>query len=93
MFSANKNTVYWDKLNKLVDDYNNTKHSSVKMTPIEASKKENEEKVFINFYGDLIYWKPKKLSEIKFVFQNIRDQCLIKVTLQTGQKKYSWLIK
>ena len=24
MFSANNNTVYWDKLDKLVDDYNNT---------------------------------------------------------------------
>ena len=60
MFTANNNTVYWDKLDKLVDDYNNTKHSSVKMTPNEASKKENEEKVFVNLYGDLIYWKPKK---------------------------------
>ena len=29
-------------LDELVDDYNNTKHSSVKMTPNEASKKENE---------------------------------------------------
>ena len=60
MFSANNNTVYWDKLDKLVDYYNNTIHSGVKMTPIEASKKENEEKVFVNLYGDLIYWKPKK---------------------------------
>ena len=60
MFSANNNTVYWDKLDKLVDDYNNTKHSSIEMTPIEASKKENEEKVFANLYGDLIYLKPKK---------------------------------
>ena len=60
MFTANNNTVYWDKIDKLVDDYNNTKHSSVKKTPNEASKKENEEKVFVNLYGDLIYWKPKK---------------------------------
>ena len=60
MFTANNNTIYWDKLDKLVDDYNNTKHSSVKMTPNKASKKENEEKVFVNLYGDLIYWKPKK---------------------------------
>ena len=44
MFSANNSTVYWDKLDKLVDDYNNTKHSSIKMTPTEASKKENEKK-------------------------------------------------
>ena len=60
MFTADNNTVYWDKIDKLVDDYNNTKHSSVKMTPNEASKKENEEKVFVNLYGNLIYWKPKK---------------------------------
>ena len=60
MFSANNNTVYWDKLDKLVNVYNNTKHSSTKMTPTAASKKENEEKVFINLYGDLIYLKPKK---------------------------------
>ena len=60
MFTMNNNTVYWDKLDKLVDDYNNTKHSSVKMTPNEASKKENEENFFVNLYGDLIYWKPKK---------------------------------
>ena len=60
MFSANNNTVYWDKLKDLVDDYNNAKNSSIKMTPIEASKKENEKKVFANLYGDLIYLKPKK---------------------------------
>ena len=30
------------------------------MTPIEASKKENEENVFANLYGDLIYLKPQK---------------------------------
>ena len=45
MFSANNNTVYWDKLKDLFDDYNNTKNSSIKMTPIEASNKENE-KIF-----------------------------------------------
>ena len=59
MFSANNNTVYWDKLDKLVNGYNNTYHSSIKMTPTEASKKENEKKVFANLYGDLIYLKPK----------------------------------
>ena len=60
MFTANNNTIYWDKIDKLVNDYNNTKHSSVKMTPKKGSKKENEEKVFVNLYGDLIYWKPEK---------------------------------
>ena len=61
MFTANDNTVYWDKRDKLVDDYNKTRHSSMKMKPsIEASKKKNEEKVSGNLYGDLIYLKPKK---------------------------------
>ena len=62
MFSANNNTVYWDKLEELVDDYNNTYHSSIEMTPTEASKKENKNNVFANLYGDLIYLKPKKPS-------------------------------
>ena len=60
MFLANNNTVYWVKLDKLVDDYNNTYHSSIKMTPTEASKKENEKQVFANLYEDEIYLKPKK---------------------------------
>ena len=46
--------------NKLVNDYNNTRHSSIKMKPAEASKKVHEEKVFANMYGDLIYLKYKK---------------------------------
>ena len=49
MFSANNNTVYWDKIDNIVDDYNKTRHSSwhssIKMKPVDASKKENEEKV------------------------------------------------
>ena len=60
MFTINNNTVYWDKIDKLVDDYNNMRRSSFKIKPVEASKKENEEKVFTNLYGDLIYLKPEK---------------------------------
>ena len=30
MFSVNNNTVYWDKLDELANDYNNTRHSSFK---------------------------------------------------------------
>ena len=60
MFTVNNKTVYWDKLDNLVNDYNNTKHSSIKMTPIEASKKKNQKKVWTNLYNDLIYLKPGK---------------------------------
>ena len=58
--TANNNTVYWDKIDKLVNDYINARHSSIKMTPVEASKKANEKKVWSNLYGDLIYLKPGK---------------------------------
>ena len=58
MFTVNNNTVYWNILHKLVDDYNNTRHSSIKMTPVEASKKKNKSKVWSNLYSDLIYLKP-----------------------------------
>ena len=53
MFTVNNNTVYWDKIDKLVDDYNNARHSSIKMTPVEKN-------VWSNLYGDLIYLKPGK---------------------------------
>ena len=57
MFSANNNTIYHDKLGEVVDEYNNSFHSSVKMTPVEASQKKNERKVFANLFDDLIYSK------------------------------------
>ena len=38
----------------------NARHSNVKMKPVEASDKKNEENVWSNLYGDLIYQKPKK---------------------------------
>jgi len=55
-FSANSTRKYIDILDKLVDQYNNTIHSSIGMTPKEASKKRNEAKVWHNLYGD---FKPK----------------------------------
>ena len=60
MFTVSNNTVYFDKIDKLVNDHNDTRHSSVKMSPVEASKKKNESKVWSNLYVDLIYLKPGK---------------------------------
>ena len=45
--------MYYDKLDNLVKSYNSTKHSSIKMTPIEASKKKNDGIVYFNLYGDM----------------------------------------
>jgi transposase InsO family protein len=40
-------TFNWiDKLSDVIENYNNTKHSSIGMTPTEASRPENEAKVF-----------------------------------------------
>ena len=41
-FSANSTNVYIDVLSDLIREYNNSRHSSVKMTPVKASKKEKQ---------------------------------------------------
>jgi hypothetical protein len=44
-----ENTRNWiDMLDKLMSEYNNRKHSTIKMSPVEGSKKENEEIVWNN---------------------------------------------
>ena len=48
-------------LPKTLEKYNNTKHSSIKMTPVEAPKKKNEGIVYFNLYGDM-----EPLSKPKF---------------------------
>ena len=51
-FSANNTRKYVDVLDLLVDQYNNTIHSSIKMSSKEASRKENENKVCRNLYPE-----------------------------------------
>ena len=51
-FSANSTRRYIDVLDEMVDRYNNTKHSSIKITPVAASNKKNESIVFMNLYGN-----------------------------------------
>ena len=60
-FTVQGNTQYLDMLPKILKQYNNTKHSSIKMTPTEASKKSNEGTVHFNLYGDMeqVTSKPK----------------------------------
>ena len=45
---------YIDVLDKLVDQYNNTVHSRIKMTPVKSSLKKNEN-VFTNLYPN--FWR------------------------------------
>ena len=44
--SANSTRKYIDILDELVEEYNNTKHSSIGMTPKEASQKEKAAEVW-----------------------------------------------
>ena len=61
-FTDNNTYVYIDILPGLVKDYNNTKHSSIKMTPVEESEKKNEFTVWKNLYPnrlDILNINPK----------------------------------
>ena len=60
MFSANNNTVYFNKIDELLKNYNNSFHRSIQMTPIAASDIKNSNRVFANLYSDEIYKKVKK---------------------------------
>ena len=61
-FTDNNTNVYIDILPDLVKDYNNTRHSSIKMTQVEASEKKNELTVWRNLYPnrlDILDINPK----------------------------------
>ncbi len=49
-FTANSTNIYVDILGDMVERYNNAMHSSIKMSPVDASKKVNETVVFRNLY-------------------------------------------
>ena len=51
-FTDNNTYNYINALPELVEDYNNTVHSSTKLTPTDASKEENELTVWRNLYPD-----------------------------------------
>ena len=63
------NIRQFDILDLLVDQYNNTIHSSIKMTPKEASRKENEIKVWRNLYPE---FGGKTLTHKFLIGDNVR---------------------
>ena len=52
--SANNTRTFLDVLDLLVDQYNNTIQSSIKMAPKEASRKEIENKVWRIYIQNLV---------------------------------------
>jgi transposase InsO family protein len=51
--TTNQTTKYIDVLQNLLSEYNNKYHTSIKMTPFEASIPNNTEKVLNNLYSDI----------------------------------------
>ena len=52
-FTKQSSTQYLDMLAEIVDEYNNSYHSSVNMTPVQASEKENQGIVYYNLYAKI----------------------------------------
>ena len=68
-FYANNTRKYVDVVDLLVDQYNNTIHSSIKMTPKEANCKKNENKVWRNLYPE---FGGKTLTPTFLIGDNVR---------------------
>ena len=60
-FTENNNTNFYNIIDDLVNEYNNKYHSAIKMTPIEGSKKINENKIN-NIYN---FDKSTKIGKFK----------------------------
>ena len=60
-FTENNNTIFYNIIDDLVNEYNNKYHSTIKMSPIEGSKKINEKKIR-NIYDFKKTTKPGKFK-------------------------------
>ena len=78
-FTENNNTIFYNILDELVNNYNNKYHSTIKMTPIEGSKKVNENKIK-NIYN---FEKTKKPGKFK-----IGDKVRISLEKNIFEKSY-----
>lgn len=79
-FTAN-NTRKWIKiLQSLIDDYNDTKHRTIKMTPNKASNIKNEDDVLYNIENV----KPIKVSRAKLSIGDFVRIARIKGTFEKG---------
>ena len=82
-FTDNNTYTYINILPDLVEDYNNTVHSSTKLTPVEASKKKNELIVWRNLYPDRL-----KIQPITPKF-SVGDEVRISKNKKTFEKGYT----
>ena len=80
-FTLNNNTIWINDLNKLTNEYNNSYHRSIKMKPIDASKKSNENIVRNNLYNFRYTNKKPKFT--------IGDKVRISLLKNTFEKSYT----
>ena len=78
-FTQNNNTVFYNILDELVNNYNNKYHATIKMTPIEKSKEIDEKKIK-NIYN---FEKTKKRGKFK-----IGDRVRISLEKNIFEKGY-----
>ena len=78
-FTENSNTIFYNILDELVNNYNNKYHSTIKMTPVEGSKKVNENKIK-NIYN---FEKTKKPGKFK-----IGDRVRLSLEKNIFEKSY-----
>ena len=86
-FTESNNTIFYNILDELVRNYNNKYHSTIKMSPIEGSKKVNEKKIK-NIYNFEITKKPGKLKIGDRVRISLEKIFLKKVMKQIELKKF-----
>ena len=79
-FTLNNNTIWIKDLNKLVKEYNNSYHRSIKMAPLNASKKSNENIVRKNYNFEITDKKPKF---------SIGDKVRVSLLKNTFEKGYT----
>ena len=79
-FTLNNNTIWINDLNKLVKEYNNSYHRTIKMKPVDASKKSNDNIVRKNYNFEIITNKKKF---------KIGDKVRISLSKNTFEKGYT----
>ena len=88
-FTEQNSTQYLKMLPDIIYKYNNSYHSSKKMSPVETSKKKNEGIVCYNLYSNLKATQNQNLKlEMQLEFLNTNEKHLIRDIHQIGQKKY-----
>ena len=102
-FTLNNNTIWIKDLNKLVKEYNNSYHRTIKMKPVDSSKKSNENIVRKNYNFEIITDKKKfkigdkvRVSLLKNTFEkgytsNWSEQIYVIYDIKSSNVHYYYL--